>query len=195
MPRLQSVLMGLLLVLVPAAVRGQVETGSADHHTLFASSGRCVGLTAQEARAQARSKARQELFRQLVQLAHERYAFELDARQIAEHWAWLLEQPGVESKVKSHLKEKPYGFVAQEVIEVSLPERVLVRWGERLHKGQRQLLARRLLGALGTLGLWLLGLGLLIPLDRITGGYYRGALVVGMLTLLGLLTAGGWWLL
>ncbi len=195
MTRLQSVLVGLLVLLVQAAAFGQAGTGSADHHSLFASSGRCVGLEPLEARHLAQAKARAELFQQLAQLARERFAVELDSKRLPEQWAWLLEQPGVQSQVKSQLEEKPYGFVARVVIEVSLPERVLVRWGEHLRQDRRRVHLRWLLRGLGTVGVWLLGLGLLVPLDRATGGYHRGVLVAGTLTLLGLLTAGGWWLL
>ncbi len=159
---------------------------------LWATSGRCVGLERQAASQEAEEKARQQLLEKVGRLAEERTGRKLSPQRLFEEQAWLLSQPGVDRKGELTVDEKPYGLVAEQTICVTLPEAVLARWAERLAWQRRGYTRRIVYSVAGTLIGWLVGLVLLVRLDRATGGYYRRVLVPVVLVVLLVATVLGW---
>jgi hypothetical protein len=117
--------------------------------------------------------------------------------------AWLLGQKGVfyqeeEPMSKVYIgsaAEDPLYYQAAITVRLEVPEALLPHWAQRL----RHQLWRRLAGyfflAGAILAGWLVGLGLMVRLDRFSGGYYRGLIVslslIGMTLISGAVCA--WW--
>jgi len=164
--------------------------------TLWATSGRCVGLERRAACQEAEQKARQQLLGEIGKLAETLIAGQLPPQRLVEEQAWLLSQSGVERKDELTVDEKPYGPVAEYSIRITLPEAVVTEWAARLARQRRGHILRMLSGAGGTLLGWFAGFVLLVRLDRATGGYYRGVLVpVAVVVLLAASVIGWVWLI
>lgn len=158
-------------------------------------SGRCVGLNEQTVSQDAREKAWQNLYSELAGLAEECSGFRPGRRHLVAEHAWLLSQRGVEQQVDENAEVKAYGPIAECSIRITLPEPVLAQWAARLKNQQRQGIKAFLYGVAGTLVGWLAALGVLVVLDRLTGGYRRGMLVILISVVVVVMTALGWGLL
>ncbi len=196
MQRLWFGIVGLLLAAAPvwdaSASAGGEDAGSWAGRTLRVTSGRCPGLQREAACQEAEQKAQAHLVDALTGLAVELSGSSPSRWRLAQEQAWLLRQPGVECKTAMAVEEKGYGPVAEQSIELRLPQAVLSDWGERLVR-QRADRNRVLLGAGGAAaGVLLGGWVLLVVLDRATRGYHRPALllVVSVLVILALVVVG-----
>jgi len=99
---------------------------------------------------------------------------------------WLLRQPGVKEiytrtppKEEYNWKqvERSLYYKSTHTITLEIPEETIARWARKLiREPWRNLL--NLLSLVGAIGVgWILGLGLMVRLDRLSGGYYRGFIV------------------
>lgn len=193
--------LGAVGLLLAAAAAGS-GMGSAPAHgeevslwagrTLHVTSGRCVGLERTAVCQEAEQKAQKHLSDELARLAEELCGRRLLRRQWAVEQAWLLQQPGVEAKTALTVSDKDYGLVAVRNLELRLPQAVLAEWSGRLVQHRLDRLWLLLAAAGTTASAWLLGGGVLVGLDRLTGGYHRRLLMLVTLTILGVGTAVGW---
>ncbi|GIW93022.1 MAG: hypothetical protein KatS3mg110_1063 [Pirellulaceae bacterium] len=193
----------MVLVIVAAAARGEqsnearaVADSSSAARTVRASSGRCVGLTEQEAAVEAEQKAGQCLRAELSKLAEELAGRKLTEYELTQQLVWLYSQPGVERKDDRTVDRKPYGPVVEHSIRLQLPQSVIRDWATRLAARQKTHRFSILAGAAATVFAWLGGLAGAVRLDRATGGYYRSVLLVSSFTALSSASVIGWaWLI
>jgi hypothetical protein len=142
--------------------------------------------TRSEAARDAEKRAYQQLEKELGALAKEISGRELTPPEVLQEKVWLLKQPGVkliettgdpEEKYLWDSIERSLYYKGKHGFTLEIPEEVLARWATRLAREP----FREVLGFLCLLGAiafgWLLGLGLMVKLDRLSGGYYRGLIV------------------
>ena len=164
--------------------------------TLWATSGRCVGLDRQAACREAQAKARQQLLVRLNALAAQLGGRPLRAEQLLREQLWLVRQSGVEAQSDLTVEDRPYGPVAEKRIALKIPPAVVAEWSRRLAEQDRRRTGRLLCGAGGTLIGWLAAMALVVWLDRATGGYYRWLVMPAGLALTVAASLLGWmWLL
>ena len=143
-------------------------------------------ITPSEAARDAEKKAYQQLEKELGALAKEISGRELTSSEVLQEKVWLLKQPGVKLIETTADPEEKYFwesvhrsryYKAKHGLTLEMPEEVVARWATRLTREP----LRKVLGFLCLMGAiafgWLLGLGLMVKLDRLSGGYYRGLIV------------------
>jgi len=143
-------------------------------------------ITPSEAARDAEKKAYQQLEKELGALAKEISGRELTPSEVLQEKVWLLKQPGVKLIETTADPEEKYFwesvhrsryYKAKHGLTLEMPEEVVARWATRLTREP----LRKVLGFLCLMGAiafgWLLGLGLMVKLDRLSGGYYRGLIV------------------
>jgi hypothetical protein len=143
---------------------------------------------------QTHASLHQELVRQILQTAKELADVALTKYQAEQELIWLQKQPGVEVYRRREQKSDPLGLgtrITRRIV-VSLPPEVVQEWTHRLRALAYRHYWGYLYGALATLGLWLVGLLALALVDRWTGGYRRGAILLFGGGLLLVLTAATW---
>ena len=143
-------------------------------------------ITPSEAARDAEKKAYQQLEKELGALAKEISGRDLTSSEVLQEKVWLLKQPGVKLIETTADPEEKYFwesvhrsryYKAKHGLTLEMPEEVVARWATRLTREP----LRKVLGFLCLMGAiafgWLLGLGLMVKLDRLSGGYYRGLIV------------------
>jgi hypothetical protein len=145
-----------------------------------------VGVNSFQAEQATERDAVEKLQFKLQELAKELSGRELTPYELLQEKVWLLRQPGVKEiytrtppKEEYNWKqvERSLYYKSTHTITLEIPEETIARWARKLiREPWRNLL--NLLSLVGAIGVgWILGLGLMVRLDRLSGGYYRGFIV------------------
>ena len=178
----------LLLIVVGQEGNTSLLTGvGQDNHTVRASSQPRVLET------EATAEASEELYAKLVDYLSARTAADMPKHQLRHHLPRLLADPRVRWETRTETTEKAYGPVHQRHLAVSLPDQAIHDWvAEIVTEGNARTRFRAVAVVLTVLG-WLMGVGMIVKLDRWTRGYHRPAIVASTVLLL-LFGSGALWI-
>lgn len=145
-------------------------------------------FSAAEARQEAEARLRDELIRSITA----RTACRIRRKALLDQLPVLAYSPEVCREESSETVEKPYGTMHRHLIRLRVEDDALNRWVAnvvRQHNASRRLCAAA--AALTVLG-WMLGLVVVVRLDRWTRGYHRPAILAATLVVLACATAAAW---
>lgn len=193
---------GLIRGVVGLSSQPVTSTGSS--RIMVAEVDRVIGLTEADAAAEADKRVHSILLQRISELSKELTGRPLLASVALKELVWLERQEGVQRRDEKEVQEirdwekveRSTYFSARHKITLEIPNETLVRWSDR----QLSHYLRRLTGIVAiTIALgagWLLGLALMVHLDRVTGGYSRATIVASHLVGLSLISVLTylWWL-
>ena len=141
---------------------------------------------------EALAEASEQLYTKLVDYLATRTAADMSKAQLRQHLPLLLADPRVQWESRTETIEKAYGTMYQRNLGVSLPDQAIHDWiAEIATEGKTRTRFFALASVLTVLG-WLMGVGMIVNLDRWTRGYHRLAIVASTILLL-LFGSGALW--
>ncbi len=135
-----------------------------------------------------------DLRRKITLLAEELTGYTFRETVIEREVSWLRRQPGVNER---HLRQETTDPLTGETrvirqVIFAIPPEVLETWTDRLRQLRAAWVHGLLFGVAATAVLWIFALLAMAGLDRWTGGYRRGWILLFGLTLSACATAGIW---
>lgn len=135
-----------------------------------------------------------DLRRKISLLAEELTGYTFRETVIEREISWLRRQPGVNER---HLRQETADPLTGETrvmrrVTLTIPPEVLESWTDRLRQLRAAWMNGLVFGVAATAVLWIFALLAMAGLDRWTGGYRRGWILLFGLTLSACATAGIW---